>query len=162
MIIISSSRINWIILPYLTSYVPPHGNLYLNHIYIESCLPPFACVSFIPSICLHMLCFLSNLSNEACVDNIVHHVCVNFVLSLYWILCGFYLAPLRYCWTILFLGSDMLLAIHNPKMCIHMRCYHLVLIFQYYLVTMWYVMLMRNSNSTMSINFSSWILFAFC
>ena len=56
----------------------------------------------------------------------------------------------------------MLRAIHNPKMCIHMRCYHLVLIFQYYLATMWYVMLMRNSNSTMSINFSSWILFASC
>ena len=37
------------------------------------------------------------------------------------------------------------------KMCVHEE-YHLVLIFQDYLVSMWYVMLMRNSNSIMSIN----------
>ena len=36
------------------------------------------------------------------------------------------------------------------KMCVHEE-YHLVLIFQYYLFSMWYVMLMRNSNSIMSI-----------
>ena len=55
----------------------------------------------------------------------------------------------------------MLRALHNPKMCIH-EDYHLVLIYLDYLVTMWYVMLMGNSNSKMSINFSSWILFASC
>ena len=37
------------------------------------------------------------------------------------------------------------------KMCVHEE-YHLVLILQDYLVSMWYVMLMRNSNSIMSIN----------
>ena len=43
----------------------------------------------------------------------------------------------------------------NLKMRVH-EAHHLVLIFQYYLATMWYVIFMRNSNSTMSINFSSW------
>ena len=38
------------------------------------------------------------------------------------------------------------------KMCVHEE-YHLVLIYQYYLISMWYVMLMRNSNSIMSINY---------
>jgi hypothetical protein len=37
------------------------------------------------------------------------------------------------------------------KMCVHEE-YHLVLIFKDYLVSMWYVILMRNSNSIMSIN----------
>ena len=37
------------------------------------------------------------------------------------------------------------------KMCVHEE-YHLVLIFCDYLVSMWYVMLMRNSNSTIPIN----------
>jgi hypothetical protein len=41
------------------------------------------------------------------------------------------------------------------KLCIHEE-YHLVLIYLYYLFSMWYVLLMRNSNSIMSINFSSW------
>ena len=41
------------------------------------------------------------------------------------------------------------------KLCIHEE-YHLVLIYQYYLFSMWYVILMRNSNSIMSFNFSSW------
>ena len=45
----------------------------------------------------------------------------------------------------------MLWALHDPKMCVH-EGYHLVLILQDYLVSMWYVMLMRNSNSIMSIN----------
>ena len=45
----------------------------------------------------------------------------------------------------------MLWALHDPKMCVHEE-YHLVLILQDYLVSMWYVMLMRNSNSIMSIN----------
>ena len=55
-------------------------------------------------------------------------------------------------WTIPFWGSDMLCALHNPKMCIHEE-YHLVLIYQYYLLSMWYVILMRNSNSIMSITY---------
>ena len=38
------------------------------------------------------------------------------------------------------------------KMCVHEE-YHLVLILQDYLVSMWYVILMRNSNSIMSINY---------
>ena len=41
------------------------------------------------------------------------------------------------------------------KMCVHGK-YHLVSIYQYYLFSMWYVLLMRNSNSITSINFSSW------
>ena len=42
------------------------------------------------------------------------------------------------------------------KLCVHEEN-HLVMIYQYYLFSMWYVMLMRNSNSIMSINFSSWL-----
>ena len=42
-----------------------------------------------------------------------------------------------------------------PTICVHEE-YHLELILQDYLVSMWYVILMRNSNSIMSINFSSW------
>ena len=38
------------------------------------------------------------------------------------------------------------------KMCVHEE-YHLVLIYKYYLISMWYVMLMRNSNSIISINY---------
>ena len=38
------------------------------------------------------------------------------------------------------------------KVCAHEE-YHLVLILQDYLVSMWYVLLMRNSNSKMSINY---------
>jgi hypothetical protein len=37
------------------------------------------------------------------------------------------------------------------KMCVHEE-YHLLLIFKDYLVSMWYVILMRNSNYIMSIN----------
>jgi hypothetical protein len=37
------------------------------------------------------------------------------------------------------------------KMCVHEE-YHLVLIFKDYLVSMWYIILMRNLNSIMSIN----------
>jgi hypothetical protein len=37
------------------------------------------------------------------------------------------------------------------KMCVHEE-YHLELILQDYLVSLWYVILMRNSNSIMSIN----------
>ena len=55
----------------------------------------------------------------------------------------------------------MLCALQNLKMCVH-ETHHLVLIFQYFLVTMWYVIFMRNSNSTMSIDFSSCFLFASC
>ena len=46
----------------------------------------------------------------------------------------------------------MLWALHDPKMCVHEE-YHLELIFQDYLVSMWYVMRMRNSNSMMTINY---------
>ena len=46
----------------------------------------------------------------------------------------------------------MLRALHKPKMCVHEE-YHLVMIYQSYLFSMWYVLLMRNSNSIMSINF---------
>ena len=49
----------------------------------------------------------------------------------------------------------MLRALHKTKMCVHEE-YHLVMIYQSYLFSMWYVMLMRNSTSIMSINFSSW------
>jgi hypothetical protein len=38
------------------------------------------------------------------------------------------------------------------KMCVHEE-YRLVLIFKDYLVSMWYVILMRNSISIMSINY---------
>ena len=48
----------------------------------------------------------------------------------------------------------MLCALNKPKMCVHEE-YHLVMIYQSYLFSMWYVMLMRNSNSIMSINFLS-------
>ena len=44
------------------------------------------------------------------------------------------------------------LALYYPKMSEHEE-YHLVLIYHYYLVSMWYVLIMRNSNSIMSINF---------
>jgi hypothetical protein len=37
------------------------------------------------------------------------------------------------------------------KICVHEE-YHLVLIFKDYLVSMWYVTLMRNSDSIISIN----------
>jgi len=37
-------------------------------------------------------------------------------------------------------------------MCVHEKC-HLELILQDYLVSMWYVILMRNLNSIMSINY---------
>ena len=46
---------------------------------------------------------------------------------------------------------DLLWAPHDPKICVHEE-YHLELIFQDYLVSTWYVMNMRNSNSRMSIN----------
>ena len=46
-------------------------------------------------------------------------------------------------------------------MCTH-EYYHLVLILQVYLVTMWYVILMRNSNSKCPLIISSWTLFASC
>jgi hypothetical protein len=35
--------------------------------------------------------------------------------------------------------------------CVHKE-YHLVLIFKDYLISLWYVILMRNSNSIMSLN----------
>ena len=38
------------------------------------------------------------------------------------------------------------------KMCAHEE-YHLVLILQDYLVSMWYVLFIRNSNSKVSINY---------
>ena len=47
------------------------------------------------------------------------------------------------------------------KMCVH-EYHHLVLISQDYLVTMWCVKLMRNSNSKYPLIISIWILIAFC
>lgn len=47
------------------------------------------------------------------------------------------------------------------KMCAH-EYYHLVLILQDYLVTMWCVILMRNSNSKCPLIIFSWTLFASC
>ena len=55
----------------------------------------------------------------------------------------------------------MLWPISFFKKCIH-EYHHLVLILQDYLVTMWCVILMRNSNSKWPLIISSWILFASC
>ena len=52
-------------------------------------------------------------------------------------------------------------AFHNPKICIH-EGYHLLLILQDYLVSIWYFILMRISNSIMSINCIMLDLFASC
>ena len=47
------------------------------------------------------------------------------------------------------------------NMCVYEE-YHIVLIFQGYIVSMWYVMLMKNSNSIVSINHLLLDLFASC
>ena len=110
-------------------------------IYIES-YPPLACVGFCT---LHMFVYVVLSYMMVCTPC----TCV-LVLSLYCILCVSYLAILRDEWFIQFWGSDVLWSPHNPKMCVHEE-YHLVLILR--LSSLYVVcMLMRNSNSIMSIN----------
>ena len=81
----------------------------------------------------------------------LHSMCVCCVLSLYCIL--FYLIWLL--WEIngsfYFWGVMCFVHFTILKMCVHEE-YHLVLICHDYLVSMWYIVLMKNSNSWISIN----------
>jgi hypothetical protein len=87
------------------------------------------------------------------VGCLAHHVlvCLIWASSAYW-------CYLIWLFEILMdnpiLGEWYAWALHNLKMCAHEE-YYLELILQVYLVSMWYVILMRNSNSIMSINSNS-------
>ncbi len=123
---------------------------------------PFACVSFVPSLCLYMLCFLLALSWEIKSMYVGLH-------TMY--LCSF--LSLLHLVGILYGSCEILMdypimgewyAFGNfiiLKMCVHEE-YHLELILQDYLVSMWYVILMRNSNSKCPLIISCWFFIASC
>ena len=123
---------------------------------------PFACLSCGPSMWFYMLCFLLDLSWEIKSMYVCLHI-MYFVLVFEPIASYLYLNWLL--WEInglsRFGGVICLLHFTILKMCVYEE-YHLELILQDYLVSMWYVILMRNSNSMMSIIISSSILFASC
>ena len=101
---------------------------------------------FLPCACIWYATFLLVLLFKIVFDSCVSCMC-NFVLSfigscvdlnwLFWDING-----LSH-----FGGVKCFVHFTNLKMCVH-EGHHLVLIFQYYLATMWYVIFMRNSNST--------------
>ena len=100
---------------------------------------PFAClVVYLACICICCASNLLVLSNQVCVCWFAHHVCMSVVLSLF--ASCLYLSWLL--WeingTTHFGGVMCFVHFTNLQMCVHEE-YHLVLILQVYLVSMWYV-----------------------
>ena len=116
--------------------------------------PLHVLVLFLSCACIWYASFLLVLLFKFEYDSCVSCMC-NLCVELYCILCGFHLALWEINGLSHFGGVICFVHLTNLKMCVH-EAHHLVLTFQYYLVTMWYVIFMRNSISTMSINFSSW------
>ena len=109
-------------------------------------------VLYLASVCICCALYLLILSNQVCVCRFAHHVCVSlcwaFVSTCVYLNWFFWeINGLSHFWGVIALWLFTIL-----KMCVHEE-YHLVLIYQYYLVSMWYVILMRNSNSIMSISY---------
>jgi hypothetical protein len=125
---------------YHISNVPPCSNMYSTYLHWK--LLALCMLDFVSFMCLYILCLV-------CACWFAHHVQL-FLLSLLHIIC-ILLALVRDWWFTPFLGSDMLWHSTILKICVHEE-YHLVLIFKVYLVSMWYVILMRNPNYIMSIN----------
>ena len=82
---------------------------------------------------------------------LAHHVFVVFGLEPLLILVGILFGSHEGLMDYSLFGKCHAWAFHNPKMCVHEEN-HLVVILYVYLVSMWYVFLMRNSCSIMSIN----------
>ena len=114
---------------------------------------PFACVGFVSCICLYILCFLLDLSWEIkSMDVRLRTMYLCLCWSLFASCCILY-GSCEWLMDYPILGEWYALGnVTSLKMCVHEE-YHLVLILQVYLVSMWYVILMRNSSSIMSINY---------
>ena len=99
-------------------------------------------VLYLTSVYMCCALYLLMLSNQACVCWFAHHVCLS-LLSI----CFYLIGSFRDFNGLSHFGGVMCFLVTHPlKMCIHEE-YHLVVIFQYYLLSLWYVLLMRNSNS---------------
>ena len=128
---------------YLISNAPLCGNLYLTSLFCKL-LAPFACFGFVPIMCLYMLCLILAYLVYSSMFGLFGTSCT----------CVFCFEPLMHLDDILFgsfqvingtshFGGVICLAhLSFLKMCVH-EYYHLVLILQDYLVTMWCVILMR-------------------
>ena len=111
------------------------------------------CVRFctLPSVCMCCALYLLILRNQVCVCWFAHHLLVLSLIAFYLL---YYLVGSLWEINGLFLFGRVISFVHFTilKMCIHEE-YPLVMIYHYYLLSIWYVILMRNSNSIMSINY---------
>src|SRR3954468_11697183 len=92
-----------------------------------------------------------------CVCWLAHHVFVFLGLEPLLFLVGILFGSCEGLMDHSVLGEFHAWAFHNPKMCVHEEN-HLVVLLHVYLISMWYVSLMRNSSSITSINISILIL----
>jgi hypothetical protein len=123
-------------LPYIVSYLPLCVLLVLYQVCVCIC-----CASYLLILC-----------TQVCLGCLAHHLlCLEPLMPLYDILFGSFRVING---TSHFGGVICFVHLSFLKMCVH-EYYHLVLILQNYLVTMWYVMLMRNSNSRIPLIISS-------
>jgi lipopolysaccharide export LptBFGC system permease protein LptF len=125
--------------------VPPCGNMYLTLLHWKLLAPLHVLVLFLACACICCASYLLMLNIQVYICLLAHHVLVFLVLSLivscvyfswlFWVING-----LSH-----FGGVICLVHVTILKLCVHEK-YHIVLILQDYLVSMWYVILMRNSN----------------
>ena len=143
---------------YLISNVPPCGNLYLNCLHWKLLAPLHVLVLFLACGCICCASNLLILSNQVCVCWFAHHVRVCSALSL----CASCLYVSWLLWEINgtshFGGVMCFVHLTVPQMCVHEE-YHLVLILQAYLVTMWYVFSWEIQILNSPLIISCWILF---
>src|SRR3954463_2383699 len=98
-----------------------------------------------------LLTYLYCYMKYTCVCWLAHHVFVFLGLEPLLNLVGILFGSCEGLMDYSVLGECHAWAFHNPKMCVHEEN-HLVVLLHVYLVSMWYVLLMRNSISIMSIN----------
>ena len=141
--------------------VPPCGNLFLNCLHWKLLAPLHVLVLYLAFVCICCASDLLILSNQGYVCWFAHHVRVCVVLSLF-------ASCLYLSWLLWEINGtshfgEVMSFVHftNLQMCVHEE-YHLVLILQDYLVSMWYVFSWEIQILKCPLIISCWILFASC